>query len=345
LTQSGSYMGTIDYMAPEQAEDPHSADHRADIYSLGCTFFFLLTGRVPFSGASILKRLMAHQTHASPSLRAIRPEVSPALEAAYQKMMAKTPEQRPASMTEVISLLQASKHSTDKHVGRVGPPPAPGPVSEACTEGPLKRGGPSPLIVDSVIFTRRVEGDATLSDQELNLRDLVMDVRSDVSVTAEPSADHVEREGSVDDHELNLRELALELREEAAPPAAPKPPGAAAQPLKRSPSPRQEDTPAAAPQPPAAAAQPLKRSAPPRQEQTTHAAPKPAVAPQQLKRSAPPRHEDTTHAALAPPAAAVQPRETAAPTRSGSLPPTKWIAILAVLTVILLALAVVVSMS
>ena len=77
ITQSGMYMGTIDYMAPEQAEDSHNVDHRADIYSLGCTFFFLLTGREPFRGATILKRMVAHQEHAAPSLRAARPDVPP----------------------------------------------------------------------------------------------------------------------------------------------------------------------------------------------------------------------------------------------------------------------------
>ena len=50
LTESGMYMGTIDFMAPEQAEDSHRVDHRADIYSLGCTLFYLLTGREPFPG-------------------------------------------------------------------------------------------------------------------------------------------------------------------------------------------------------------------------------------------------------------------------------------------------------
>ena len=73
LTQSGMYMGTIDYMAPEQAEDSHRVDHRADIYSLGCTFFYLLTGREPFAGETILKRMVAHQEHPAPSLRASGP--------------------------------------------------------------------------------------------------------------------------------------------------------------------------------------------------------------------------------------------------------------------------------
>ena len=114
ITQSGMYMGTIDYMAPEQAEDSHNVDHRADIYSLGCTFFFLLTGREPFSVGTILKRMVAHQEHAAPSLRAARPDVPPALEAAYLKMMAKKPADRPASMTEVIAMFQAAKASLDE---------------------------------------------------------------------------------------------------------------------------------------------------------------------------------------------------------------------------------------
>ena len=115
--ESGMYMGTIDYMAPEQAEDSHRVDHRADIYSLGCTFFFLLTGREPFPVGTVLKRMVAHQEHAAPSLRAIRPDVSPAIETAYQRMMAKRPDDRPSSMTEVIALLQSAKLSTEEDSG------------------------------------------------------------------------------------------------------------------------------------------------------------------------------------------------------------------------------------
>ena len=52
ITQGGAVIGTADYVAPEQLEDPHGADIRADLYSLGCTFYLLLTGRVPFPGGS-----------------------------------------------------------------------------------------------------------------------------------------------------------------------------------------------------------------------------------------------------------------------------------------------------
>ena len=111
LTESGMYMGTIDYMAPEQAEDSHRVDHRADVYSLGCTLHYLLTGREPFPGETVLKRLMAHQERPVPSLRAARPDVSPKLDATFQKMLAKRPDDRPASMTEVIALLESAKSS------------------------------------------------------------------------------------------------------------------------------------------------------------------------------------------------------------------------------------------
>jgi serine/threonine protein kinase len=223
LTQSGMYMGTIDYMAPEQAEDPHGVDHRADIYSLGCTLFFLLTGRVPFLGKTILKRMLAHQEHAAPSLRAIRPEASPALEAVYQAMMAKRPEERPASMTDVIALLQASKVASDTELSRAARTRKRRPAADACNETPLERASSTPPIIDSAIFARRVEGDGIFIDRELMLRDLVMDALPDAGVTAEPSAVDDELEGVFMDQEFNLGDLAMELRDEAAPPAAPKP--------------------------------------------------------------------------------------------------------------------------
>ena len=75
LTQSGTYMGTVDFMAPEQGIDSRRVDHRADIYSLGCTLCYLLTGRAPFEGATVLARLMAHQDRAPSSLLAARPDV------------------------------------------------------------------------------------------------------------------------------------------------------------------------------------------------------------------------------------------------------------------------------
>ena len=103
LTQSGSYMGTVDYMPPEQADDSHRVDHRADIYSLGCTLFFLLTGRPPFEGVSVLKRLMAHQETPAPSLRSARAAVPEALNEVYLAMMAKRPADRPATMAEVVT--------------------------------------------------------------------------------------------------------------------------------------------------------------------------------------------------------------------------------------------------
>jgi eukaryotic-like serine/threonine-protein kinase len=109
LTRSGTYIGTVDFMAPEQGVDSRQVDHRADIYSLGCTLCYLLTGRPPFDGANVLARLMAHQERLPKSLLAARPTVPRALDATYQRMMAKKPDDRPASMTEVVRLLEACR--------------------------------------------------------------------------------------------------------------------------------------------------------------------------------------------------------------------------------------------
>jgi hypothetical protein len=120
LTRSGTYMGTIDFMAPEQGIDSRRVDHRADIYSLGCTLCYLLTAKPPFDGPTTLARLMAHQNRPASSLLSARPDVPEAADAVYLKMMAKKPADRPASMSEVVELLAACRSSS----GKAEAPPA-----------------------------------------------------------------------------------------------------------------------------------------------------------------------------------------------------------------------------
>ena len=108
LTQPGITLGTVDYMAPEQWENPAGADIRADIYSLGCTLFFLLTGKPPYSGPAFdtgRKKLMAHAVAAIPSLMENCPDVPEELEAVYEKMLAKNPDDRFATPLEAAEAL------------------------------------------------------------------------------------------------------------------------------------------------------------------------------------------------------------------------------------------------
>ena len=107
LTQSGSIMGTIDYMAPEQAIDAARVDARADIYSLGCTLYFLLTGRAVYEHDSLMARLVAHRDASIPSLRDRVPDVPEELDQLFCQMLAKTPEDRCACMEDVAAALKA----------------------------------------------------------------------------------------------------------------------------------------------------------------------------------------------------------------------------------------------
>jgi hypothetical protein len=99
LTVSGMTLGTFDYISPEQARDPRAADVRSDLYSLGCTIFFMLVGRPPFAEGTMVQKLLQHQQAAPPVIDELRPEVPRRLAAVVERLMEKDPldrYQRPA---------------------------------------------------------------------------------------------------------------------------------------------------------------------------------------------------------------------------------------------------------
>jgi serine/threonine protein kinase len=106
LTRAGIAMGTPTYMAPEQARDATKVDARADIYSLGCTLYILLTGKPPFSGKTVLEVLTKHATEPIVPPEVIVKRVPKSLSIILLKMMAKRPEDRYANMGEVIDVLE-----------------------------------------------------------------------------------------------------------------------------------------------------------------------------------------------------------------------------------------------
>lgn len=100
-------LGTADYLAPEQAIDSHKVDARADIYSLGCTFYFALTGHPPFTEGTLVQRLFAHQTKTPKPVEHERPDVPPELVAILEKMMAKKAAERYQTAADLAHALTA----------------------------------------------------------------------------------------------------------------------------------------------------------------------------------------------------------------------------------------------
>jgi len=115
--ERGMMIGTADYVAPEQARDASLVDIRADIYSLGCTFYYLLAGRVPFPGNSLMQKLLKHQTEEPTPIKQLRPEVPDEVALVLHKMLAKNPNDRYQIPLLVVAPL---RHYTLSALGNAG---------------------------------------------------------------------------------------------------------------------------------------------------------------------------------------------------------------------------------
>ncbi len=107
VTRAGSTVGTIDYLAPEQARDSASADIRSDIYSLGCTLYHMLAGTPPFSEGGLGERVLKHLQEEPPDIRQFNPQVSDEMWAVLLRMLAKKPEDRYQTPAELLDALKA----------------------------------------------------------------------------------------------------------------------------------------------------------------------------------------------------------------------------------------------
>ena len=109
LTTTGVIMGTVDYMSPEQAQNTRLADERSDIYSLGCTLYYLITGQAPYAKGTGIERLLAHREQPIPSLCHLSPQLPEFIDQLLSSLMAKKPADRMASMHELVQQLEMLK--------------------------------------------------------------------------------------------------------------------------------------------------------------------------------------------------------------------------------------------
>jgi predicted Ser/Thr protein kinase len=137
LTETGTLLGTSEYIAPEQASGSR-VDERSDQYSLGTVLYELLTGAPPFTGDNFMAVAMKHVQEPVPTVREVRPDVSPRLDAIVSRAMAKRPEDRFVSTEAMMAALEAARADTD---GALAPAPATKPdhgVTESIrVPGPL----------------------------------------------------------------------------------------------------------------------------------------------------------------------------------------------------------------
>ena len=124
LTTLGTMMGTPDFISPEQAFEPHAVDIRSDIYSLGCTFYYLLTGRPPFSAETVIETVEAHADQRAIPIESLRKDLPQDVVKVVEQMMAKDPAERfatPAAVADALATWVESKPSAVRSKANVEP--------------------------------------------------------------------------------------------------------------------------------------------------------------------------------------------------------------------------------
>lgn len=159
LTASGMTLGTFDYISPEQARDPRDADVRSDLYSLGCTVHFMLTGRPPFADGTMVQKLLQHQQDEPPAIESLRPDLPRGFGEILRRLMRKDPAdryQRPADLiTDLLSF------ADDNGIDLVSPRPIV--IPPAAPQEPVHRGknwlvAQLPWLLPAVAFGLLVAG-------------------------------------------------------------------------------------------------------------------------------------------------------------------------------------------
>jgi serine/threonine-protein kinase len=148
VTRAGTTVGTLDYLAPEQARDSALADVRSDIYSLGCTLYHMLAGQPPFPEGGLGERLFKHMQVDPPDVRVFNAEVPDGLWAVTRRMLAKRPEDRYQTPAELLQALMALQEGTPapaavaNALDETEPGATPEPTPDS-TPAPLRRGRPA----------------------------------------------------------------------------------------------------------------------------------------------------------------------------------------------------------
>jgi serine/threonine protein kinase len=147
-------LGTADYVSPEQAFHGQGVDTRADLYSLGATFYFLLAGRPPFAGMAVAQKLLYHLMKESIPLRTLRPGIPEGLAAVVEKMMAKDREQRYQDAASIVAALTSWTEA----------PLAPPPASERPQLSPASQDGEhietNPVLAATTVLQEAATADA-----------------------------------------------------------------------------------------------------------------------------------------------------------------------------------------